>query len=256
MKRYLLLTLAVVWTATAWGWGPKGHDVTAYIAECNLTEEAAAGVDRALGGYSPVYWCNWLDSASHTPEYAYTKTWHYLDVDEGQTLETTLRNENGDVLTALAAIVDGLQSHALDAETEAFYLKMLIHLVGDLHCPMHAGHLDDLGGNRHPVRFFGKETNLHSVWDSSLPEAVHRWSYTEWQQQIDRLGEEEIAAITGGTPEDWFRETAAVAAEIYGETPEGAQLSYDYITRFGPTVELQLLRGGHRLAFLLNDIYR
>lgn len=59
---------------------------------------------------------------------------------------------------------------------------MLIHLVGDMHCPMHLGRLSDLGGNRRPVRFFNRETSLHSVWDTNLPEAVHNWSYTEWKE--------------------------------------------------------------------------
>ena len=74
---------------------------------------------------------------------------------------------------------------------------MLVHLVGDLHQPMHTGHLSDRGGNSVPVRFFGRESNLHAVWDSSLPEAAHKWSYTEWQNQLDRLTEEDKKAQSG-----------------------------------------------------------
>ena len=64
---------------------------------------------------------------------------------------------------------------------------MLIHLVGDMHCPMHTGRLSDIGGNQRPVLMFGRKTNLHSAWDSAILEAGHKWSYTEWQEQIDRL---------------------------------------------------------------------
>ena len=64
---------------------------------------------------------------------------------------------------------------------------MLIHLIGDMHCPMHAGRKQDRGGNGTTVKFFGKKSNLHSVWDSDLLESTHRWSYTEWQKQIDRV---------------------------------------------------------------------
>ncbi len=68
MKKTILLALSLLpWALPASAWGPKGHDVTACIAECNLTPEAAAEVDRVLNGYSPVYWSNWLDAASHTP---------------------------------------------------------------------------------------------------------------------------------------------------------------------------------------------
>lgn len=257
MKRAFTLSLALLsWVLPASAWGPKGHDVTACIAECNLTPEAAAEIDRVLDGYSPVYWCNWLDAASHTPEYAYTKTWHYMNVDEGETRETMSRNPKGDVLSALHELVDSLKGHDLPAGQEALCLKMLIHLVGDLHCPMHAGHLTDLGGNRVKVRFFGRDTNLHSVWDSSLPEAARKWSYTEWQNQIDRLSDEEIAEIASGTPEEWYDETQALCTEIYASTPEGSNLSYDYVNKYAPVVERQFLKGGYRLAALLNEIYR
>lgn len=256
MKKTIVLLLTLLsGSYPVSAWGPKGHDVTACIAECNLTPEAAAEVDRVLGGYSPVYWCNWLDSASHTPEYAYTLTWHYMNVDEGETRETMPRNPKGDILSAIDRLVGALKGHDLSAEEEALDLKMLIHLVGDLHCPMHAGHLSDLGGNRVKVRFFGRDTNLHAVWDESLPESAHRWSCTEWQNQIDRLNDEEIAAIASGTPEEWFDETQALCTEIYASTPEGADLSYDYVSRYTPAVEQQFLKGGYRLAVLLNEIY-
>lgn len=256
MDKKLILGLSLlIWILPASAWGPKGHDVTAYIAECNLSPEAAAEVDRVFEGCSPVYWCNWLDSASHTPEYAYSKTWHYLNVDEGMTLETMPKNENGDILTALHDLVEALSSRDLPADEEALKLKMLVHLMGDLHCPMHAGHLSDLGGNLTPVRFFGQETCLHTVWDTDLPEAAHRWSYTEWQNQIDRLREDEVTAITSGSMEEWLRETLDICAEIYEFTPAGTDISYDYISKYTPVIERQFLRGGHRLAALLNAIY-
>lgn len=256
MKRLILLSLSLVISSVAFGWGQKGHDVTAAIAEQHLTRKAAKAVHRILEGQSPVYWSNWLDNASHTPEYASTKTWHYLNVEEGQTLDEARRIPEGDVLKAVTEIADRLRAGELTPEEEAVNLRMLIHLVGDMHCPMHLGRLSDLGGNRREVRFFGRRTNLHSVWDTDLPEAGHRWSYTEWQQQIDRASKAEQQAITAGAPEEWARETHAVCTEIYDATPEGTEISYDYVARFTPVVERQLLRGGLRLAHLLNEIYR
>ena len=132
---------------------------------------------------------------------------------------------------------------------------MLIHLVGDMHCPMHTGHLSDLGGNLRPVTMFTTPTNLHSIFDTSVPEAAHRWSYTEWQQQIDRLSREEIAEVQAGEPRDWVLETFGLCEEIYDYTPEGSKISYDYIAKYTPVIELQFLRGGLRLARLLNEIY-
>lgn len=88
MKNLIILLSCLLFAGSVYGWGQKGHDVTAYIAECHLTPEAAQKIDKVLNGHSPVYYCNWMDIASHTPEYNYTKTWHYLNIDEGQTLET------------------------------------------------------------------------------------------------------------------------------------------------------------------------
>ncbi len=256
MKRLSLLLLGIATVQMAFGWGQKGHDVTAYIAECNLAPEAAQAIDRVLDGHSPVYYANWLDNASHTPEYAYTKTWHYANIDAGYTFETMPREPKGDVVKAVTELVEQLKNGGLSREKEAEALKMLIHLVGDLHCPMHAGHKSDLGGNTIPVTAFGKATNLHSVWDTTLPESAHNWSYTEWQSQIDRVSEDEVMLIESGSPEEWFLETADLCASIYAETPEGSKISYDYVAKFAPVVEQQFLKGGYRLAKLLNEIYK
>lgn len=255
MKKLIVLCLGLLFVRDTFAWGQKGHDVTAYIAECHLTPQAAARVSEVLGGYSPVYFSNWLDSASHTSEYAYTKTWHYLNVDEGETLESMSRNPDGDVLQAVTDLVAKLKRGGLTPSEEALNLKMLIHLVGDMHCPMHGGHLSDLGGNRVKVLYFGSDTNLHSVWDTSLVESAHRWSYTEWREQIDRLSDEEAAAEAAGDPVDWMRQTLELCTEIYASTPEGTKISYDYVTKYTPVVERQFLRGGLRLARLLNEIY-
>ncbi len=255
MKKLLLLACCLLATRSVLAWGPKGHDATAYIAECHLTPKAAKKVSKVLDGHSPVYYANWLDNASHTPEYAYTKTWHYLNIDEGETLESMPRNPKGDVLCAVTALVAKLKNGGLSPEEEALSLKMLIHLVGDMHCPMHAGRLSDLGGNRRPVMMFSAPSNLHSVFDSSIPEAAHRWSYTEWQQQLDRLNKEEVAAVQAGEPRDWLLETHAICTEIYDFTPEGTKISYDYVAKYAPVIEQQFLRGGLRLARLLNEIY-
>lgn len=256
MKKLLFLGLCLLAARSGFAWGQKGHDVTAYIAECHLTPAAAKKIDKVLGGYSPVYFANWLDNASHTPEYAYTKTWHYLNVDEGRTLDGMPANPQGDILKAVTEIVAKLRAGGLSPEEEAFNLKMLIHLLGDMHCPMHLGRATDLGGNLRPVRFFDKETNLHSVWDTSLVESAHKWSYTEWQRQIDRLTKQEAEAVAAGTPADWVAETLEICRKVYDETPEGSRISYDYIAAAAPVVERQLLRAGHRLARLLNEIYR
>jgi hypothetical protein len=256
MRRVFMVLIATSFTLSASAWGPKGHDVVASVAENHLSKRALKRIEAVLDGESMVYVANWLDNASHTPEYAYTKTWHYVNVEpsEGSYAESQ-REPKGDVVTAVNAIVERLKSGELTREEERAELMMLIHLVGDMHCPMHAGHKSDRGGNGTQVTYFGKSKNLHSVWDSDIVESAHRWSYTEWQRQIDRLNPKQCRAIVQGTPNSWIEECVTLADDVYRNSATGANLSYDYVAQYAPVVELQLLKGGLRLAALLEEIY-
>lgn len=256
MKRIITLLCGLFICSSAFGWGQKGHDVVAYIAECNLQPKAYAQVVALLDDHSPVYYANWMDNASHAREYRYTKTWHYANVDEGETFETTPRNPNGDVVKAIDDIVAALKSHTLPAEQEKLYLRFLIHLVGDIHSPMHAGRLSDRGGNNVELSFFGKKTSLHSLWDTALVEAAHKWSYTEWQQQLDKYcSAQRKSEIAQGTPTDWLKQSHEIAKGVYLASQPKAKLSYWYLNYYTPIIEAQLLAGGVRLAHLLNEIY-
>lgn len=255
--RHLLLTGSILLsTSSAFGWGQKGHDTTAYIAENHLTPTTKEIVEEILDGKSIVYYSNWLDNASHTPEYAYSKTWHYKNIDDGQTYEGAPLHEDGDIVRAIYQQVQILQDPQASKEQKQLALKMVVHFLGDIHQPMHLGHATDLGGNRNIVKFFGKDNNLHSVWDSSLPESGHKWSYSEWQQQIDRATPEQTLEILNvSTPEGWAEETFEIAKKVYANTPDGTKISYDYIAEWTPVVEQQFLKGGLRLADLLNTIF-
>lgn len=247
-----LLPLTV---ASAFAWGQKGHDTVAFIAENHLTPATKAAVEEILDGKSIVYWANWLDNASHTDEYAYSKTWHYKNIDADMDYESAPALESGDIVRAINEQTGVLKSDA-SKEQKELALKIVVHLVGDIHQPMHMGHASDRGGNQWPVKYFRRDNNIHSVWDSSLPESAHKWSYTEWQREIDRATpEEQMAIIKDGTPEKWGKETYEICREVYDKTPQGTDISYDYIAEWTPVIEQQFLRGGLRLADLLNSVF-
>lgn len=254
-----LLITAIMAGATAFqgfSWGQKGHDTVCFIAENHLTPATKAAVDSILDGKSIVYYANWLDNASNTPEYSYSKTWHYKNIDADETFDNAHILDSGDIVRAIREQTAVLQDKNATEADHALALKMIIHLLGDIHQPMHMGHRSDRGGNQWTVKFFRSPGNLHSVWDSKLPEAAHKWSYTEWQQQIDRVSAEEKAAIISeGTPEKWGKECYEIASEVYAATPQDTNISYDYIARWTPVIETQFLKGGLRLADLLNSIY-
>lgn len=254
-KTFLTCGLSLI-GISAFGWGQKGHDVTAYIAENNLTSTTFNAVTELLDGKSMVYWANWLDNASHSPEYAYSKTWHYKNIDGDMEYEKAPLHPQGDIVRAIYSQVEILQNPDASKAQKQLALKILAHLMGDLHQPMHMGHASDLGGNRWNVKYFGRDSNLHSVWDSSIPESAHKWTYTEWNDQINRATPNEKDLILAeGTPEKWGKETFEICRSVYTLTPEGTNISYDYVSDWTPTVEEQFLKGGLRLADLLNSIF-
>lgn len=256
LLKNILISSAVLTSLSCFGWGQKGHDVVAYIAECHLTPEAKAAAEELLDGKSIVYYANWMDNASNTPEYAYTKTWHYKNIDADETYEKAKKNDKGDVVNAIQKQTLILNDTTRNKEERALALKMLVHFLGDVHQPMHLGHAKDLGGNRVDVQFFRNPKNLHGVWDTNLVEAAHKWSYTEWQQQIDRATPEEVTVITASNdPDVWAKETFELAKNIYEVTSPGSNIEYKYIAKWTPVIENQLLKGGLRLANLLNTIF-
>ena len=245
--------MLTIGSLNAYGWGQKGHDTVAAIAENHLTPTTAAAVADLLDGRSIVYWSNWMDNASHTPEYAFTKTWHYKNIDADETFRSARQNPDGDIVYAINTQYDVITNPSSTPEQKQLALKMLVHFLGDIHQPMHLGRASDRGGNNHFIKFFMSNANLHGVWDSRLVESGHKWSYSEWEEQLDRATPEQQAEIIAGAcPEKWAEESYEIAKKIYAETPVNYNVEYDYIAKWTPVVEDRLLKGGLRLADLLN----
>ena len=163
--------------------------------------------------------------------------------------------ETGDIVRAIKQQTETVRNPKALEDSKQLAVKILVHLIGDIHQPMHLGHASDRGGNNWHITYFGKDLNLHSLWDGSLPEAAHRWSYTEWTDQIDRITPEEEQDIVNGSPSDWGKETYEICTKVYEETPQHTDVSYDYIAKWTPTVERQFLKGGLRLADILNSLF-
>ena len=259
-----LLSIIMLLNATAaLAWGPKGHDVVAAIAEQHLTKKAKKNISKILEGKSIVYYSSWMDNIQNSPYwengYNKTKTWHYANVDKGLTYQTMTKNPDGDVVTGLEFLTKELTENFdnLTDSTKADYLKMIVHMVGDLHCPMHAGRLSDRGGNGMKVRWFGQNTNLHSIWDSKMIDSARKWSYSEWVEHLDRTDRKVKKSVMRGTYEEWFNKTVENAGKIYEyvDRLNRKDLSYQFVYDFSPMLEESLLLGGYRLAYVLNSIF-
>ena len=260
MKRFsLLAVVALCFSQSIFGWGAVGHDAVCAIADHNLKPKARRELHKILDGHTIVYYSSWMDYLRNVDGYEATYTWHYANVDEGKSYETMRKNPKGDVVTAINDCIKTLQQRDICDSLRSTYTKYLIHLVGDLHCPMHAGRLSDRGGNQMKVKWFGQSTNLHSVWDSRMISSARKWGYKEWTQQLDRTSRKYRKSVMRGTYREWFKETVDGAASIYeyvesiGE--EEPNLSYQFVYDFSPLLEDRLLTGGYRLAYVLNTIF-
>ena len=267
MKRIIFSILSIAMllnSVSSFAWGSKGHDIVAAIAEQNLTPKAKKALNELLDGKSIVYYSSWMDQIQNSPywEYGYnkTKTWHYANVDKGLTYETMQKEENGDVITGLNFLTKELKENyaELTDSMRVDYVKMIVHMVGDLHCPMHAGRRTDRGGNGFKMKWFGQNTSLHSLWDSKIIESARTWSYSEWRDHLDIVNKKYKKEVMQGTYEDWFTATVSNAALLYeyqeslGDKPVNG---YEYVYKFSPMLEEQLLLGGLRLAYVLNSIF-
>lgn len=245
----------------ALGWGPNGHRIVGEIAERHLSEAARRGVAEILGEESLAEASTWPDEIRADPAWDRATAWHFISIDDGETLATTERSSQGDVLEALKRFEALLRDPEAPRERKVEALRFYVHLVGDVHQPLHVGRRDDGGGHRIGVRWFGRGRNLHSVWDSGLVE-VEELSFTEFVRFIDEAAQTEIATWQADPYEEWVRESFCLREEVYDFGREAAdepggppRLGYGYAFAQGPVVERRLLQAGIRLAGRLNAIF-
>jgi hypothetical protein len=137
---------------------------------------------------------------------------------------------------------------------KAFYLKLLVHLIGDLHQPMHIGLEEDKGGNDFKVQWFYKDTNLHSVWDSKMIDD-YGMSYIELAKNADYLTKAQIKELQKGSVIDWVNETHKLTREVYSSVKQDDNLRYEYSYKFLNVARKQMQIAGIRLAKTLNDLF-
>ena len=257
IKLFLLLPFFLMMNSNseeAVFWGKNGHRVTGEIAEKHLTRKAKKQVDKLLKGQSLAFVSTFADEIKSDRKYSKYYPWHYVNMDLDQTYEEAEKNPKGDLVTGIDACINVLKDETSSEEDKAFHLKLLVHFIGDLHQPMHIGQKEDKGGNTIQVEWFGKGTNLHSVWDSKM---IDDWqmSYIELANNAADLSKKQIEAIEKGTVVDWANEVHKITKEVYKSVKKGENLRYQYSYDHFGTVRTQLQRGGIRLAKVLNEIY-
>jgi hypothetical protein len=260
---WLILLAAMLMPSLCFAWGGEGHQLVALIAEDELTPTARKAIDKQLDGarISDAEVASWSDQIRR--EQRDTALWHYVDIPvTAQDFDRKRDGRDGNnVIDALEAQTKIFADKSQPKEKRAEALKWVVHLVGDLHQPLHCAERDkDNGGNTRLVFYPGKRqaVNLHQVWDTWLVRGI------VGKRRIADVGDALAASITKqqrkdwcrGTPEVWANESHQAAVETaYRDVPADGPpptLSKRYIDRAQPVVAEQLERGGVRLALVLN----
>jgi len=259
---HALLGMLLLAPVSGFAWGVTGHRVVAEIASHHLSPQARKAITALLGRQSMAMVANWPDfiKSDTTHKYDRTSPWHYLDFPANCTRaqfdEVIKAHATGDNLYAQTeALIKQLKDPATSKEDKVFALSFLIHMIGDMHQPLHAGRDEDQGGNKIQVMWFDKQTNLHRVWDEHLIE-FQQLSYTEYTNALDTATAATVKKIQGGTVADWIFESNQLSGKVYSLTHANDKLNYRYNFWFVNDLNNQLLKGGLRLAAVLNQIYK
>jgi hypothetical protein len=246
----VLLLLSIAFHSA--GWGPTGHRVTGWIAEKHLSKKTRKAIEKILAGQSLAMASTWMDEIRSDSTYDYMVDWHWVTIPKGEIYQETVKNPNGDIIQTLERIVRDLKTTKLSDAQHREYLRILIHLTGDIHQPLHVGARDDRGGNDIRVTWFGNTSNLHRIWDSDMIDHS-RLSYTELAESLQTPTEEQVRAWQKASFYDWARESQSYNPRVY-DYGDG-RLGYDYAYVNFPIVRQRLLQAGVRLAGMLNEIY-
>jgi hypothetical protein len=258
-KKILFIIAVIYLPLQSMAWGTNGHRICGQVADSYLTPKARAAIKAILGDESIAMSSNWADFIKSDPQYKYLSNWHYVDFDKEYSysqMQAFLKQDTAtDAYTKMNFLIGELKKKNLPKANKLLALRMLIHIVEDVHQPMHTAHTDDKGGNDIKLTWFNNPTNLHSVWDSQLID-FQQLSYTEYATWINHTTVAQRAQWQKAPISQWLFESSLIATKIYAGVKDGDKVNvYKYNFDYIDILNKQLVKGGVRLAGLLNQIY-
>lgn len=251
-----------------------GHQTIAEIAMANISSATRRSVLALLRqsdlldtpgcpAATPAQAAVWPDCVKKLGDrFRATFSWHYQDVEICQPfdLESACKDANC-AAEQIEKDVRLLKAGTGKPKERLTALIFLIHLVGDLHQPLHAGEDHDVGGNKVSASYgiyAPPHFHLHSIWDGPLAERA----ISSGPSLIRRYSSAEKAKVQAGTVTDWSRQSWWIAQhDVYasvmngnpcGPEPHHVAMDEATIEKEVPIARLQIKRGGLRLAKLLD----
>ncbi len=229
-------------------WGPEGHAIVGRLAMQFVKEDVRKNVLSILGNMTIDTAANWMDIMKSNGDYDFMRSWHYLDYPKGKAYES---NNNDNIVNRLIITYNELiHKNTLCSDQIRTDLYILLHLMGDLHMPLHTGYDDDLGGNKVIVQYDTIKThNLHRFWDEDIIALtkitdkdcleLYKNNAVSFKNEVDFL--------------KWMQESRSLLDGVY-DFPE-FRLSEAYLQKNKVVVQKQLLLAGLRLAEVLNRLF-
>ena len=259
MKRLFTLILVAVFATNAFAWGPVGHKIVVAIAQRHLTEKAKANIAKYMD-YDIKNDAVWMDKHRNDKPIAYTTHYHVFTTDKSLRYDPNYRLGKGDVLYSLALSdynLGGGNYRNLTDSAVVFNIRMIIHFMGDMHCPVHT-HIEGVTTTWR-CRLGGTEWEKFRPIYDKIPAWLYDYDklgYDKVAEQLDVLSKREIKKVTAGTMIDWANDAAAQNVRIYDINPMFAyELADDTIERSRDIIDTQLRNAGYRLAAKLNEYF-
>ncbi|MGE3609260.1 MAG: S1/P1 nuclease [Bacteriovoracaceae bacterium] len=238
MKKLSILFLAAM-SLNSYGWGDLGHATIGYLAEKNLSPEGKKFIYNVLGGEPLALSSTYPDNVRDDERYLGFANYHFFEIRPGQTYETIpkedLAKKSAD--TIISQVPSALVSkRGVNIFQKQIILRYLIHVIGDVHQPLHVGNGLDRGANLCDIISGENRLNLHSFWDTNLLDTfrpiilnqasqnqkpIKYYSYKNfgdylWQQaEKDGSLIELQKKVEGTSKSDWYKEAQQLHSEVY-----------------------------------------
>ena len=242
-----IITISLCKPITTFAWGKDGHHMIMELAYHLLSVEAREKLNVYLNGMSIDDASVWMDVEKRTSQYGYLKHTHYIDIDIGQQFNPNLTDN---IYFELTKVTNELNKHPSQNDATIDFL-ILIHLIGDLHQPLHVGYSTDKGGNTIPVFLDGRAMNLHEAWDSGIIKERHI-TIEDILQIYSTTSKAKIDLIKQGDLQDWLLDTRSTLNEVYSF--KSNNFDDKYLDNATIVIKNQILKAGIRLSILLEKL--
>ena len=259
MKKLILIALTFIIAAPAlFAWDNLGHEVVIAVAQRHLTPKAKENIAKYIS-YDLKKDASWMDYHRHDDQISFTHNWHtcYFDDNLHYNPYYLRKTGTGDVIRSLYLVESALDKNRykyLTKEWVVFSLRMVLHFVGDMHCPTHCHH--NFSSAKWDCTLNGKEYTFHAVYDL-LPDMVWgNMSPDEIAAQIDNASRKEYSKIVSGDLIDWANDAVKDNVMVYRwNQPNSPVLREDTVEISKDLVNMQMRNAGYRLAYLLNKYF-